>query len=46
MASTAPPPAQFDDVLTEIVRLIAREAPAGDAEVRPKTSSKDKASIP
>ena len=41
---TPPPPTQFDDGLTEIARLIAREVPAGDAEVRPKTSSKDKAS--
>ena len=34
----------FDDGLTEIARLIAREAPSGEAEVPPETSSKDKAS--
>ena len=40
-----PAPAQFDDGLAEIARLIEREyLLAGDAEVRPKTSSKDKAS--
>jgi hypothetical protein len=41
---TPPAPAQFDDGLAEIARLIEREGSAGDAEVRPKTSSKDKAS--
>ena len=41
---TSPAPAQFDDGLAEIARLIAREVPAGDAEVPPETPSKDKAS--
>ena len=41
---TRPLVAQFDDGLTEIARLIAREVPAGDAEISSKTSSKDKAS--
>ena len=43
-APTPPAPAQFDDGLTEIARLIAREVPAEDAEVPPKAPSKDRAS--
>ncbi len=40
---TPPAPAQFDDGLAEIARLIEREGSGVDAEVSPKTSSKDKA---
>ena len=41
---THPAPALFDDGLTEIARLIAREVPPSDAKVEREVSSKDKAS--
>ena len=40
----SPPPAHFDDGLTEIARLIEREAPVEDFDTLPKTSLKDRAS--
>jgi hypothetical protein len=41
---TPPAPAQFDDGLAEIARLIEREGSAGESKARPETSSNAKGS--
>lgn len=41
---THPVAARFDDGLTEIARLIARDAPTGEGEAPTEASSRDEAS--